>query len=125
MAGAGAHFGAHHLLNRAGALAVIEKSNRAFDRQSSHDPQPVPLRRIQQPERGRRVRAHRVHASGRHPGEVPVDCFQRGELVALLVGTKRAVGDPADVEFFIANEKEFTLDPRRIVRYRIVPFDSR
>ena len=75
MAGAGAHFGAHHLLNRAGALAVIEKSNRAFDRQSSHDPQPVPLRRIQQPERGWRVRAHCVHPSGRHPGEVPVDYF--------------------------------------------------
>jgi len=124
MAGAGAHFGAHHLLNRAGALAVIQKSHRAFHRQSCHDPQPVPLRRIQQPERGRRVRAHRVHASGRHPGEVPVDCFQRGELFALLIGTKRAVGDPAEVKFFMANEKEFALDPGRTVRSGTLPFDS-
>jgi len=36
----------------------------------------------------------------------------------LFVWPKRAVGDAANVEFFLANEKEFALDLYRTVRPR-------
>ena len=111
MAGTCPHLGTHHLLYRAGTLAIIQKRNRAFDRKSGHDAQPVLLRRVQQPEWWRRVSADRVHTRGRHPGKVPVDHLQWRELFALFVWTKRAVGDAAKVEFFLADEKEFALDP--------------
>ena len=116
MAGAGADFRAHHLFDRARALAIIEKSHRAFDRQPGHDPQPMLLRRVQQPARRRRVGANRVHAVGRHPSKVALHHLRLWEFLTPLIWAKGAVSDPADIQLLPADENEFALHTGTIVR---------
>ena len=116
MAGAGADFRAHHLFNGTRAPAIIEKGHRAFHRQPGHDPQPMLLRLVQQPVRRRRVGANSVHPVGRHPSKVALHHLRLREFLALLIGTKGAVSDPADIQLLPAGENEFALHAGTIVR---------
>ena len=124
MASAGAHFGTNHLFNRAGALAVIEKSNRALDRQPGHDPQSVTLRGIQQPARRRRVGANRVDAVGGHVGEVALDPFAGRKFLSLFIRAEGSVGDPPHIHFFLADKYKFSLHPRTVQPRAVARFDG-
>src|SRR5260370_689814 len=53
------------------------------------------------------VRADGVDAESRHQAEVFGDSLELGELVALRVRRKRAVGDALDEEAFRAGAQEF------------------
>ena len=107
MPGPDAHLGAHHLLNRTCAFAVIEKGHRPLDRKAGHDPQTVPLRRVQQPERRRRVRANGVHPIGRHLRKVLLHHLRRWKFLAPLVWTEGPIRHPSDVELFLTDKNKF------------------
>src|SRR5205814_6400868 len=125
MAGAGAECGTHHPFDRTGALAVIEKGHRTFDRQPRHDPQSLSVRRVQQPEGRRCVGADRVHAVGSHLRKVAFHHLRRWKFLALLVRAKRPVGHAADIQFLVADKNKFALHPgtidNRAIRHRVEP----
>ena len=104
---AGSDFGAHHLLNHTGAFAVIEKGHRPLDRKARHDPQTVPLRRVQQPERRRRVGAHRVHSIGRHLLKVVFHHLRRRKFLPLVIWAEGSVSDASNIQLFVTDKNEF------------------
>ena len=107
MPGPDAHLGAHHLLNRTCAFAVIEKGHRPLDRKAGHDPQTVPLRRVQQPERRRRVGADRVHSIGRHLLKVAFHHLRRRKFLPFIIRAEGSVSDAPNIQLFVTDKNEF------------------
>ena len=110
MSRAGVDSVADERFHGADTLLVIEERGVAFDGQSDHDAQAVLLRQVQQPARRWRVGAHGIQAVGCHLGEVALDGECVGKFVPIGRGPKRAVGDPADEKFLVAEPDKF---PRR------------
>ena len=104
MAGAGAYALAYAAYDRGYAAGRIKERNVLFPRQAHHDPQAMPVCRVQQPARRYGVDAHGIDAVGSHQGEIPVDDFQRMVLAAVRLRLKRAVCHTPHVEFLFAGE---------------------
>ena len=83
-------------------------------RQADHDAQAVLRGEVEQPERRRRVGAHGVDPAGRHLREVLRHALEVGELLPVLVGPERAVGDAADVELLVAGVQELARRARSL-----------
>jgi hypothetical protein len=81
----------------------------ALATEADEQPEPVLERKVQQPARRRRVRAHGIEAVARHEREIAVDGGRRRVLVAVGIGPERAVGDAAHVELLDASEQELAL----------------
>ena len=106
MAGTGAHVLLGLAPRCAPHAADRRGRRRAPPRQADHHPQPVLVRKVEQPAWRRRVRADGVHPSGCHRGEVAADGRGIGIRGAVRPVTERPVGDSADVLFFAADLDE-------------------
>ena len=98
----GAHLIEQLILDTTGLRPVVEKRDVLHPRQPDHDPQTVPLGRIQQIATGG-VDPHRVDAVRRHQTEVFVYPFERRKLIAVGVRREGAVRRALD---------EVTLSPK-------------
>jgi hypothetical protein len=98
VAGAGGHGGAHAVLDDDGQPRVIEEGDVLLPRNPDHDPQALPVSRLQQPRRRHGIGADRVETLGRDPLQVALDLLPVVELVAGVIRPEGAVGDPAHPE---------------------------
>ena len=79
-------------------------------RQPDHDAQPMAQRRVEDPPRGRGVRANSIDAVRRHRLEIALDPFGRPETVAVACLGERAVGDAPDPEPVVADCEKLAVD---------------
>ncbi len=110
MRGDAAGGGGNGLTHVARERGVVEEGDVLRPRNADHDAQAVARRQVEQRIGRHGVGAHRVEASGRHHREVAVDARKWGELLALAVGRKGAVGHPAHEEAPAVEFKELPLD---------------
>ena len=127
--GAGAHTGAHALLDVVGAATVVEECDVLFPRQAHHHAQTVARGGVEQPGRRHGIAAHRVDAVLLHGREVG---FERGVFRVVVaqhrgIGTRTegAVGHAAQVELGVACEEELAAHAHRHGHRRIDQCSSR
>ena len=109
--GADADLGTKAGLEIAGHFPVDQISHILLGREADHDPQPVPLRRIEKRSRRHRVRdPDGIHPERRHLGEIALDQPIVGIFAACLIRAERTISDAAHKEGFTARRKRLAVD---------------
>ena len=101
------------------AAPIIEVPHVPLGGEADHHSQPMALRLVEQPPRGRRIGAQGVDAVGLHRPEVLGDGLWRRELVAVGVRPEGPVGDSAHVELAVSEEQELAPDGGTKTRHSI------
>ena len=106
------HLAAHHLIDRSGAFAIIQKRHRTLHRQPRHDAQSLPLRRVQHPTRRRRVGPRGVHPIDCHLRKIPLHHLGRRKLLPFLIGPEGPIRHATHIEFLLPHIDKLPANPR-------------